>query len=447
MKNIFRILLSTLCIVIIFFSCQKGIFWDLESDGFLNKDANGNCLPITVGGTYAAGQLTDASNFLQVEVNVTTTGTYNISTDTIDGIYFAATGSFQNIGNTEVKLPCFGTPSFGDTTAFTVRYRSSTCDVPVIINSAPVDTATYTLQGSPGNCMDDTLYGGYAAGVVLDSSSFIRVSVNVTTAGSYKITTDTVNGFYFAANGRFATTGIQTVDLYAAGTPVNIETDVFSVNAGSSACSFSVDVLKAVSTSGDLHFPLTNNSNWAYDDLWTFGDSVLRSITGTAFVNGYNYTNMQELLRHNVTNQYQFRYSPSDSTYYEYTTVDKYTQSFQYNKPVYGELPFLKEYLTKGDNWESPEFTDTASFGQVLTLKYTYLCEDANATMNINGNVFANVYRIKVVGWLRSQGNQYGPTGDVYEMDYAKGIGLIYLKCAVNGFVTTEMQIRHWQVF
>ncbi len=48
-----------------------------------------------------------------------------------------------------------------------------------------------------------------------------NIQVNVTSVGQYSITTNTVNGIYFSANGTFRSTGLQTIELRSSGTPIN----------------------------------------------------------------------------------------------------------------------------------------------------------------------------------------------------------------------------------
>ena len=62
------------------------------------------------------------------------------------------------------------------------------------------------------------------------------------------------------------------------------------------------------------------------------------------------------------------------SNIYEYMAIDGYTGSFQYGKRIYDDILFLKENLSKGDTWETKEFTDTADFGQVIVLQYRFAC-------------------------------------------------------------------------
>src|SRR4249920_586493 len=55
--------------------------------------------------------------------------------------------------------------------------------------------ASFTLQGAPGACMNDTIIGNYIKGAILDTGSYVKIAVNVTVAGPYTISTNTVNGY------------------------------------------------------------------------------------------------------------------------------------------------------------------------------------------------------------------------------------------------------------
>ncbi len=426
--------------------CQKEINWDIDkqSQGSIAKDINGNCMPAIVGGVYIAGQSTGDSNYIEVGVNVTRVGKYTITTDTVNGYSFKAIGDFFTTGTVQVKLVCFGKPNAVNTDYFHIKYDSSLCVVPVKVRSVIIDPALFTLQGGPGLCMNDTLFGSYVKNIPLDTSATIKVSVNVTAPGIYKIATDTINGYSFSDSGVFIVTGVQTVGLTASGTPVNTGTDLFTVKAGSSACNFSVNVLTAVAVTNSEYFPLSINSFWIYDDLLNPGDTIKRTITGTTQAGVNIYQIMEEEIKLQNPVQYLFRKAGSD--YYEYANVDKYTGSFSYGNPEIKDLLLLKENSTTASSWTSPEFTDTASFGQVLILKYNYFCTEANATVTINGKAFINVCKITMLPQIRALNEAFGYTGEIYTWYYAKGIGLIYLKKTTNGFFRTEMQLRNWKV-
>lgn len=171
---------------------------------------------------------------------------------------------------------------------------------------------------------------------------------------------------------------------------------------------------------------------------------MTRKIIDSVVITGPLYNIMEERLRFAGPFQYNFRKTGSD--YYEYGWVDKYTNSLQFGSQITRDILFLKENLTTGDSWQSPEYTGTATFGQVLTIQYNYSCQNANAGVVINGNAFANVYKIKMMPQIKSINNPYGSTGEIYTYYYAKGIGIIYLKETRDGFTLFELQIRNWLV-
>ena len=89
-------------------------------------------------------------------------------------------------------------------------------------------TAVYTLGGSPGNCTTATISGIYKVGTALDASNTITISVNVTTIGTYTISTNSLNGISFTGAGAFITTGEQTITLAGSGTALAAGTFTFA---------------------------------------------------------------------------------------------------------------------------------------------------------------------------------------------------------------------------
>lgn len=531
------------------FSCQKVLQWDIASTGSLAKDNNSNCLPVSVSGNYVADSMTNEDNFITVDVNVTSIGSYAIYTDTVNGYSFKASGSFSNTGINHVKLLCAGKPLAANTDYLIIHYNTSICQASVTVQSNAIPAAVFSLQGAPGQCMNDTLIGTYVRGFALDTSQKINISVDVTSPGRYDITTTDVNGYLFKAQGIFATagvqtvtmhangrpeqkgtdvfsvttgastcsfevkvksdeaeftlqgapatcmnytvigtyvkaifldsfskvninvtlpgrysittnslngylftafgifsgTGIQTVTMYAGGTPLNSGTDVFNVNAGTSVCSFEVKVLAGfVAVNNNDFFPLTDSSEWIYDDLFNKGNSIKRYINGSSSVNGKVYNVMQQTDDYNISNQYLFR---RDSAYYlEYARRDKYTGSFQYNTSVFTDFLFLNQNVQEGHYWETPEFQDVTTFNQVIILKYGYKCIKSGSVVAINGKAFADVCIIEMRPQLRTLQDQWGYANEVYTYYYARGVGLIYYRVLSNNFTQVEMQLRSWVV-
>lgn len=437
------LLASVFVCLLILIACQKGISWNLPSEGILTKDVNGDCMPITASGNFIIHKSANDSNFLTVNVDVIAAGTYTIVSDSINGYSFKASGTFDKKGTASIKLPCTGTPLVAETDHFTIFYNNSVCKASVTVQTDTVAAAHYTLQGSPGRCMNDTIKGSYIQTVALDTSDKVIITVNVVALGSYSIFTNTVNGYSFSASGVFTVAGLQTVALSGTGVPAAAGSNLFTIAAGSDNCSFLVNVADLVAVNNPDHFPLTAGSNWTYDDLTNPGDSIVRRIDGDSIINMLSYSIMSEQKKYSSSRYY---FSRSGNNYFEYGRVDKYTGSFQYGTDLDSLLPFLNEYMPAGGSWGSGEFRGTASFGQIIYLNYFYTCLNNNATITLNGKGFKDVYKIAVYPELRSENNAWGSTGEVYYYYYAKGIGLIYLEGGSYNFSQPKMQIRNWHV-
>jgi hypothetical protein len=104
--------------------------------------AGGNCSNINVNGTYIVGKpLSNDTNTVTVQVNVTAIGSYNISTNTVNGYSFSAVGNFTTTGVQTVTLKGSGTPGGTGTNSFTVTAGTSTCNFSVnVINPPPSNT-------------------------------------------------------------------------------------------------------------------------------------------------------------------------------------------------------------------------------------------------------------------------------------------------------------------
>jgi hypothetical protein len=258
MKHILS--LSLLTLMIIGYSCKKEYSQEEgsgnKSEGSLLSEITGECLPKTVTGAYIAGTTLDASNYIEVDVDVTKEGSYTIITDTINGYYFTASGDFTNTGINTVKLFGKGKPLAEGSDFFMVSYDSTSCEVEIeVLPSSASGPASFTLETSGTDCMDAVVSGTYIKGTVLNSTNKVTIDVNVTAIGTYSITTTTVNGIKFSGVGAFTTIGAQTITLAGSGTPLNVETSDIPVTVGASSCSFSVDI-----EDGGTNPPPTNSS-------------------------------------------------------------------------------------------------------------------------------------------------------------------------------------------
>lgn len=448
MKNSIRFCLILL-IPVLFFSCQDKYLTAsaLNATGTL-KNANGDCLPKIIAGTYTAVRQLGDTNYLFITVDVVTTGNYSIKTNEVNGYSFGASGVFTGTGLKQIRLIAKGTPIAAGTNDFTVSFDTSTCHIKVTVSpvGGTTQAAAFTLTGSPTSCINAMVAGTYASSAPLDTSNKVTLGVNVTTAGTYTLSTNTINGYKFSGSGTFATTGVQNVVLVASGKPLANGTDNFTVSGSASFCNFPVAVLVPVAVSNNDLFPLTFNSyaTYANDISASPTDTMKRIIIDSVFTNSNLYYILEE--QYKTGTPVQSLYRKAANVYYEYASVDKYTSSFKYGPEIKKEIPVLKEGLITGDTWSSDEYSGTATFGQKIYFKYDFFCIAGNVAATINGKTFGNVCKIVIAPQIRSDVfYPFASTGERIELWYAKGVGLIYSK-KTNSFSTSEWFIRHWLV-
>lgn len=246
MKSTAYLLVFT-CVMMFFSSCQKELYFDYTapSKGSLKANAFNDCLGDSVHGSYSKGLPLDGNyNFIDVLVNVTEVGAFNIKSDTVHGYFFAGDGAFYNTGIQTVRLKGFGSPNVsGVTDFFNIYYNDSYCTLSVQVNdSIAVSSAVFTLNGDPNTCSGVTINPTalFMQGQALSSTNSISLSVNVTTVGTYMIHTDTLNGVSFSGSGTLNALGANTITLTGTGIPSQSGNFYFPVSAGTSQCGLSI---------------------------------------------------------------------------------------------------------------------------------------------------------------------------------------------------------------
>ena len=241
--------------VIIISGCQKELSVETNfvptgtpATGTL-KDTSGNCLPFTVKGTFYNGVATGDTNYVQVQVNAFTTGSYSIQTNVQNGLQLSGTGTITNTGINTINLKATGTPVNVSAANFNIIFDGNNCVVSINVQDSSSRSggvpAVFTLGGAPNACTNAVFTGNYNTGAALNGANTVVIPVTVATIGSYSISTAVVNGYKFSASGKFTTTGTQNVSLSGSGTPVKAEKDTLKPTVGTSSCSFSLTVSAA----------------------------------------------------------------------------------------------------------------------------------------------------------------------------------------------------------
>ncbi|MBL0145026.1 MAG: hypothetical protein IPP48_03940 [Chitinophagaceae bacterium] len=246
--NVLKTMVLALCIAM-FWSCSKddGIDVNTLSSGNVLTDSLGGCLQYKVHGLYVVDTVLTENNYIDVAVNVRNTGNYSISTNTVNGFSFKDTGRLGYPGGNTVRLYGSGKPLANGIYPFKVKYGSSLCTAEISVGNGSSGAAIYSLGGSPNNCSGFNANGTWKAGqIILAGVNNVVVNVNVTAVGTYQISLPAVNGVVFTTGSAplsFTTLGVQSITLYASGTPVNSGAFNYVVNSPSTNCTFSINYL------------------------------------------------------------------------------------------------------------------------------------------------------------------------------------------------------------
>ena len=102
------------------------------------------CSSFVVNGTYASGVALDATNNVTLDVDVTATGDWSITTNTVNGYQYDGGGTFTSTGTQQVSLTGTGTPTAGETDTFTATASNGggTCTFDVTVVAAVTNATT-----------------------------------------------------------------------------------------------------------------------------------------------------------------------------------------------------------------------------------------------------------------------------------------------------------------
>lgn len=201
-----------------------------------------NCSTINVLGDYYVGKELTADNTMTLEVNVSATGYWNISTNTVNGYSFSGSGTFTTPGVQVIELVGTGKPNASGTNLFNLSSNSDTqtnCSAITVIVQ-PIRFAV--------DCNAITVNGTYNQDEPMTALHTVTLKVNVEATGDTSIQTNTIGGVYFTSGPlSFDELGPRDVVLSAVGTPTMPGTNTYTLNPATGlvgTCSFDIDVVR-----------------------------------------------------------------------------------------------------------------------------------------------------------------------------------------------------------
>lgn len=305
--KIFKSFFLAITVTTAFWACQKELKFDNSgtSSGTLKKDGAGNCAPVTANGIYKVDSLLNASHFIDVQVNVSVPGSFDIKSDTVNGISFRKAGSVVFGANT-IRLYASGKPVAAGTSTFTITYGTSTCNFSITVIPAGATGAQYTLGGAPNACTGAIAGGTYVVGTAMTPGNTLTIQVNVTVPGYYTIGAATINGFIFSGSGVFTTTGLQNVVLTGSGTPLNAGPTAVTITNLTSTCSFSINVQASGGSPAVFTLDGAPNGCTGFTLAGTYAEGVAASASNTVKLNVTVQTAGSYLITTNTANGISF---------------------------------------------------------------------------------------------------------------------------------------------
>ena len=209
MNKLFAYLFFLSCVLAIF-SCRKEFSFEKANiqaaEGSL-WDSSGACLPDTVYGTFYTGILSGSDTaYVEIQVNVTQTGSYNIQSDNQNGFNFADSGFFASTGINKIRLKQVGLPIIPTTSIFNINFDSTYCSFAVTV----LDSTGTGLGG-----------GGDTTGIPIDSNSWKFTTADGTFDGTFGTAVIMSDSTAWASGGQmlymdgFTSTSIDTaIALY-----------------------------------------------------------------------------------------------------------------------------------------------------------------------------------------------------------------------------------------
>jgi hypothetical protein len=114
---------------------------------FTYDGAPGNCVAPVINGTYAAGTALNGTNTIVLKVNVSVSGSWNVTTNNSNGVVFSGSGVFASTGPNTITLSSTSTPAATGTFSYTPTNNGCSFDITYTGAPPPGDFLTCKVNG------------------------------------------------------------------------------------------------------------------------------------------------------------------------------------------------------------------------------------------------------------------------------------------------------------
>ena len=256
------------------------------------------CAANTINGTMLAGVPVSGVT-MSLYAFVTKLGSYNITAGPTNGVTFMGSGNFTVLGCQLVTLTATGTPTAVDTHSFTTNTSpAATVSAPTAalsastggsaVVSAWTSTVGCALGAGTNNSPAGVRQGGVNQTMIqgVSTTDTITLVATVTTAGTYNISTNAINGKTFTASGTFGATGSQTVFLVSTGAASAAGNHIWALNTTPS--------INAYGSTLTTNAPLGNTYTAHFNGCDSNGNllhSIAQPFTAASYTGGAVFSN------------------------------------------------------------------------------------------------------------------------------------------------------------
>lgn len=183
------------------------------------------------GNTYLEqGKFLKETDILYLQLNVREFGAYNITATTDNGYSFSKSGTFNTAGIYTIALEGLGTPLLGnempgDLVKFSINGKENTTCSNFRLVVKPSDLNYILIE--PQNVT--AIWDAYIGVPLNANDNKVKLKVNVSSTGFWRVQSNSVNGISFSGSGEFTAEGPQEIEVVGQGTPI-VSTSLGSPN-------------------------------------------------------------------------------------------------------------------------------------------------------------------------------------------------------------------------